>query len=68
MKGIKNVNQYAHASLWKDLDVNVLIASYVDDINIIETLKSFNKAINCLKKEFEIKDLRRTKFCIRLQI
>ena len=27
-----------------------IIAVYVDDINIIEMLKSFNKAINCLMK------------------
>jgi hypothetical protein len=41
---------------------------YVDDINIIGTLEELQKAINCLKKEFEMKDLEKTKLCLRLQI
>jgi hypothetical protein len=41
---------------------------YVDDINIIGTLEELPKAINCLKKEFEMKDLEKTKLCLRLQI
>lgn len=46
----------------------VIIAVYVDDINIIGTPEELSKAINCLKKEFEIKDLGRIKFCLGLQI
>lgn len=42
----------------------VIIAVYVDDINIIETLKELPKTINCLKKEFEMKDLGKTKLCL----
>ena len=32
-----------------------IISVYVDDINIIETPEELDKAINCLKKEFEMK-------------
>ena len=45
-----------------------IIFSYAYNINIVETLNEFTKAIDCLKKEFEMKDLRSTKFCLRLQI
>jgi len=45
-----------------------IIVVYVDDINIIGTLDELPKAIDCLKKEFEVKDLGRTKFCLGLQI
>ena len=46
----------------------VIIAVYVDDLNIIGTLKELQKAANCLKLEFEMKDLGRTRFCLGLQI
>ena len=45
-----------------------IISVYVDGINIIGTPVELDKAINCLKKEFEMKDLGRTKFCLGLQI
>jgi len=45
-----------------------IIVVYVDDINIIGTPEELPKAIDCLKKEFEVKDLGRTKFCLGLQI
>ena len=45
-----------------------IISVYVNDINIIETPEELDEAINCLKKEFEMKDLRKTKFCLELQI
>ena len=35
----------------------VIIAVYVDDINIIGTPEELSKAVQCLKKEFEMKDL-----------
>ena len=41
---------------------------YVDDINIIGNSESIDEARNHLKTEFEMKDLGKTKFCIRLQI
>ena len=46
----------------------VIFVVYVDDINIVETPNELTKAIDCLKKEFEMKDLGRTKFYLGLQI
>ena len=40
----------------------------MDDLNLIGTLKELNKTIDYLKKEFEMKDLRKTKYCLDLQI
>ena len=45
----------------------VKIATYVDDLNIIGTLDKFPRAIKYLKKGFEMKDLRKTKFCLGRQ-
>ena len=46
----------------------VILAVYVDDINLIGTPIELQKAIDYLKKEFEMKDLRKTKLCLGLQI
>ena len=46
----------------------VILAVYVDDINLIGTPEEVQKAIEYLKKEFEIKDLGKTKICLGLQI
>jgi len=46
----------------------VIIIVYAYNINIVRTPNEFTKAINCLKKEFEMKDFGSTKFCLRLQI
>ncbi|GJU24120.1 copia protein [Tanacetum coccineum] len=46
----------------------VIIAVYVDDLNIISTNKEINEVIIHLKKEFEMKDLGKTKYCLGLQI
>ncbi|KAL0416540.1 UNVERIFIED_CONTAM: hypothetical protein Slati_3485900 [Sesamum latifolium] len=43
-------------------------AIYVDDINVIRTPEEFVKAINCLKKEVDTKDLKRIKYCLVLQV
>ena len=43
----------------KEFDI---IYIHVDDINIIETPEEFPKAINFLKKWFDVKDLEKTKF------
>ena len=45
-----------------------IIAVYVDDLNLIETLEELIKTIDYLKKEFEMKDLGKTKYCLGLQI
>ena len=38
-----------------------IIVVYVDDLNLIRILKEFKKIVNYLKKEFEMKDLGKTK-------
>jgi hypothetical protein len=45
-----------------------IISIYVDDLNIIGHAKDIDEARNHLKKEFEMKDLGKTKFCLGLQI
>ena len=45
-----------------------IIAVYVDDLNLVGTLEELTRTSNYLKKEFEMKDLRKTKFCVGLQI
>nr|AEL30347.1 copia-like polyprotein [Arachis hypogaea] len=46
----------------------IIIAVYVDDLNIIGTPEEIPTIIKTLKEEFEMKDLGRTKFCFDLQI
>jgi len=41
---------------------------YVDDINIIVTFKELPRAINCLKKKFEVQKLGKRKFFLGLEI
>ena len=41
---------------------------YVDDLNLVGTLEELTRTSKYLKKEFEMKDLRITKFCKGLQI
>ena len=45
-----------------------IIVVYVDDLNLIVTPEELIKTIDCLKKEFEIKDLGKTKYCFGLQM
>ena len=44
-----------------------IIAVYVDDLNLIGTLEELIKTANYLK-EFEMKDLRKIRYCLGLQI
>ena len=46
----------------------VIIAVYVDDLNLIGTPEELIKTTNYLKKEFEMKDLGKTKYYLGLQI
>ena len=46
----------------------VIVTMYVDDLNIIGTPGELPRAIEYLKRGFEMKDLRKTKFCLGLQI
>ena len=43
-------------------------AVYVNDINLIGTLKELKKTASHLKSKFEIKDLKKTQFCIGLEL
>ena len=43
-----------------------IIVVYVDDLNLVGILEELIKIIKYLKKEFEIKDLGNTKFCLDL--
>ena len=52
----------------KSLNGFVIIAVYVDDMNIIGTPKELDEARSCLTKEFEMKDLGQTKYCLGQQI
>ena len=40
----------------------------MDDLNLIETPKEHIKTIDYLKKEFEMKNLGKTKYCLSMQI
>jgi len=46
----------------------VIIAVYVDNLNLVRTLEELTKTVTYLKNEFEMKDLGKTKFCLGLQI
>ena len=45
-----------------------IIIVYVDDLNLVRTPKELTRTKNYLKKEVEMKDLGKTKFCLGLQI
>ena len=45
-----------------------IIAFYVDDLNIIGTPIELYETISYLKKEFEMKDLGKTKLCLGFQV
>ncbi|RVW79949.1 Retrovirus-related Pol polyprotein from transposon TNT 1-94 [Vitis vinifera] len=44
-----------------------IIAVYVDDLNLVGTPEELTRTTNYLKKEFEMKDLGKTKFCLGLR-
>ena len=41
---------------------------YVDDLNLVGTFEELTKTTKYLEKEFEMKDIGKTKFCLGLQI
>ena len=45
-----------------------IIVVYVDDLNLVGAFEELTRITNYLKKEFEMKDLRKTKFCLGPQI
>ena len=52
----------------KSKDGFVIVAVYVDDINLVGTPEELIKTVANLMKEFEIENLGNTKFCLGLQI
>jgi Reverse transcriptase (RNA-dependent DNA polymerase) len=46
----------------------IIIAVYIDDLNIIGSPEEIEKTVKLLKNEFEMKDLGVTKLCLDLQI
>ena len=46
----------------------VILAVYVDDINLIGSPEEVQKEIEYLKNEFEMEELGKTKICLGLQI
>ena len=45
-----------------------IIAVNVDYLNLVGTPEELTRTTDYLKKEFEMKDLRKTKFCLDMQI
>ena len=45
-----------------------IVAVYVDDMNIIGTLKELRETAEHLKSEFEMKDFGRTRLCLGLEL
>ena len=66
--GFKNDDICPCVFIKKSASGFIIIAVYVDDLNIIGTPEEIPTIIKTLKEEFEMKDLGRTKFCLGLQI
>ncbi|KAK1427731.1 hypothetical protein QVD17_16425 [Tagetes erecta] len=67
-KGYTNNLTCLYVFIKKTTSGYVIIAVYVDDLNIMGTRKEIHEAISLLKNEFEMKDLGKTKYCLGLQI
>jgi hypothetical protein len=67
-KGYSNSDDYPCVFIRKSNIGFCIISVYVNDLNIIGRTKDIDEAHNHLKKEFEMKDLDKTKFCLGLQI
>ena len=52
----------------KSENIFAIIVVYVDNLNLVGTLEELTKTTKCLKNEFEMKDLGKTKFWLGLQI
>jgi hypothetical protein len=66
-KGYSNSDDCRFVFIRKSSTGFCIISVYGDDLNIIDHTKDIDEACNHLKKEFEMKDLGATKFCLGLQ-
>ena len=60
-------NPICHASLLRNQKPDLQLIN-VDDLNLVETLEKLIRTTKYLKMEFKMKDLKKTKFCLGLQI
>jgi hypothetical protein len=67
-KGYSNSDDCPCVFIRKFTTVFCIISVYVDDLNIIGHAKDIDGVRSHLKKELEMKDLGKTKFCLGLQI
>jgi hypothetical protein len=67
-KGYSNSDDCPYVFIRKSSTDFYIISVYVDDLNIIDHGNDIDEARNHLKKEFKMKDLGKTKFCLGLQI
>jgi hypothetical protein len=67
-KGYSNSDDCSYVFIKKSSIGFCIVSIYVDDLNIIGYAKDIDEACNHLKKEFEMKDLGKIKFCLGLQI
>jgi hypothetical protein len=67
-KGYSNSDDCLCVFIRKSSTGFCIISVYVDDLNIIGHAKDIDEERNHLKKEFKMKDLGKTKFCLGLQI
>jgi hypothetical protein len=67
-KGYSNNDDCPCVFIRKSSSGFCIISVYVDNLNIIGHTTDIDEAHNHLNKEFEMKDLSKTKFCLGLQI
>jgi len=67
-EGYRNDPTYSCIYMKRFKNEFAIIIVYINDINIVGTPNELTKAIDRLKKEFEMKDLEKAIFFLRLQI
>jgi hypothetical protein len=67
-EGFENNPIYPCVFIKKSESGFAIIVVYVDDLNLVETLKELIKTATYFKNEFEMKDIEKTKFYLGLQI
>ena len=64
-KGYKNAELCPCVFIKRTSSGFAIIAVYVDDMNIIGSADEIKETASYLKSEFEMKDMGRTRFCLR---